>query len=60
MNRAMHTFNTFLHDQSGQDLVEFAMAAAVLGAMAVVALRDTSSDAGRAFNAAASSIASRF
>ncbi len=60
MNRSKHALNALLHDESGEDLIEYAMAAAFVGAIAVVALRGTSSAGGGAFNTAANSLASRF
>ncbi len=60
MNRVKHTLHTLLRDESGEDLIEYAVAAAFAGAVAVVALRGTSSDTGSAFNMAANSLASRF
>ena len=60
MNRVKHTLHSILQDESGEDLVEFAVAAAFAGAIAVVALRGTSSNSGSAFNIAADSLVSRF
>jgi pilus assembly protein Flp/PilA len=36
-----------VHDESGEDLIEYAMAAGLVGAGAVVALRSASSNVGR-------------
>ncbi len=60
MKRIERTLHNLLQDESGQDLIEYAMAAGLVGAGAVVALRGTSSDIGSAFSNAANSIASRF
>lgn len=40
MNRSEFTLMNFLSDETGYDLVEFALAAALAGSVAVVALRD--------------------
>ena len=40
MNRSDFTLKNFLSDEAGYDLVEFALAAALAGSVAVVALRD--------------------
>ena len=60
MNHVKRTLHTLLHDESGQDLIEYALAAGLVGAGAVVALKGTSTDVGSAFNTAASTLASRF
>ena len=40
MNELDFSLNNFLADEAGYDLVEFALAAALAGSVAVVALRD--------------------
>ena len=40
MNRFDFSLKNFLADETGYDLVEFALAAALAGSVAVVALRD--------------------
>ena len=40
MNRFDFSLKNFLADEAGYDLVEFALAAALAGSVAVVALRD--------------------
>ena len=40
MNRSEFSLKDFLADEAGYDLVEFALAAALGGSFAVVALRD--------------------
>jgi len=46
MNRSDFTLKNFLTDETGYDLVEFALAAALAGSVAVVALRDKWGDVG--------------
>ncbi len=60
MNRVKHTLNALLYDESGQDLIEYAVAAGFAGAVAVLALQGASNDASSAFNSAADSLVSRF
>ena len=51
MNRFDFSLKNFLSDEAGYDLVEFALAAALAGSVAVVALRDKWSDVGSFLNA---------
>jgi len=50
----------FMQDESGEDLIEYAMAAGLVGTGAVVALKGSSGNVGAAFTSAASSIVRLF
>ena len=56
MNDLRKAAHRFLHDETGYDLVEFAMAFALAGSVAVMALRSSSPEFARAL----SSITSHF
>jgi pilus assembly protein Flp/PilA len=42
--------NTLIHDESGQDLIEYALVAALVGLGAVVAMKSLGTSIGSAFN----------
>lgn len=56
MNRTIGTIKTFLTDESGQDLIEYALVAGLLALAAVVAMRGLSNTIGNAFNAVGSTL----
>jgi|HubBroStandDraft_6_1064221.scaffolds.fasta_scaffold1564233_1 Flp pilus assembly pilin Flp len=51
MNSSEFTLKSFLADEAGYDLVEFALAAALASSVAVVALRDKGGDVSNFFTA---------
>ncbi len=51
-------WNSFLSDQSGQDLIEYALVAAVLGLAAVAAMSTLASNINNAFSAVGSKLSS--
>ena len=51
-------WNSFLSDQSGQDLIEYALVAAVLGLAAVAAMGTLASNINNAFSAVGSKLSS--
>ena len=48
----------FLADESGQDLIEYALVAALVGLGAVAAMRSLSSNVGKTFNSIGTSLTS--
>lgn len=49
MGRSMRFFNSLLQDESGQDLIEYALVAGLIGLGAVVAMTTLSTTIGNAF-----------
>ncbi len=49
MDNTMRFFNTLLQDESGQDLIEYALVAGLIGLGAVVAMTTLSTSIGNAF-----------
>ncbi len=50
MKRIKQAFVTFMKDESGQDLIEYALVAGLIGLGAVVAMTGLSGKIGNAFN----------
>jgi pilus assembly protein Flp/PilA len=50
MKRIKQAFVTFMKDESGQDLIEYALVAGLIGLGAVVAMTGLSGKIGSAFN----------
>ena len=51
MNNFKHVFAAFMKDESGQDLIEYALVAGLIGLGAVVAMSGLATKIGTAFNA---------
>lgn len=51
MKRIKQAFVAFMKDESGQDLIEYALVAGLIGLGAVVAMTSLSGKIGNAFNA---------
>jgi pilus assembly protein Flp/PilA len=49
-------FKSLLHDESGQDLIEYALVAALLGLGAIVSMKTLSSKISNAFGAIGNSL----
>jgi pilus assembly protein Flp/PilA len=58
MNRIKHAFIAFLKDESGQDLIEYALVAGLIGLGAVVAMTGLSGKIGTAFNTVGNNLTS--
>ena len=56
MNNIKHGFAAFMKDESGQDLIEYALVAGLIGLGAVVAMTGLSGKIGNAFNSVGSSL----
>jgi pilus assembly protein Flp/PilA len=56
MNKFNHAVATFIRDESGQDLIEYALVAGLIGIGAVVAMSTLSNKIGTAFNSVGNSI----
>jgi len=50
MKSIKHVFAAFVNDESGQDLIEYALVAGLIGLGAVVAMSGLSTKIGTAFN----------
>jgi len=48
MNKVMHVFSSLLHEESGQDLIEYALVAAIIALGAVAAMTTLASSIGTA------------
>jgi pilus assembly protein Flp/PilA len=58
MKNLKHMFIAFLNDESGQDLIEYALVAGLIGLGAVVAMSGLATKIGTAFNAVGSQLTS--
>ena len=50
MKNLKHIFSTLVHDESGQDLIEYALVAALIGLGAVASMQAFANKVGNAFN----------
>lgn len=50
MKNIKHVFSAFIKDESGQDLIEYALVAGLIGLGAVVAMSGLATKIGTAFN----------
>jgi pilus assembly protein Flp/PilA len=57
MKKYNHVFAAFMKDESGQDLIEYALVAGLIGLGAVVAMTSLSGKIGTAFNTVGNSLA---
>jgi pilus assembly protein Flp/PilA len=57
MNRIKQAFVAFMKDESGQDLIEYALVAGLIGLGAVVAMTGLSGKIGNAFNTVGNNLA---
>jgi pilus assembly protein Flp/PilA len=57
MKNYKHVFAAFLKDESGQDLIEYALVAGLIGLGAVVAMTSLSGKIGNAFNSVGNTLA---
>jgi len=58
MTDFVHSLSRFLHDESGQDLVEYALLAALVGLSAITALKGVSTHIGTSFSSVSSTLTS--
>ena len=58
MKRIKHALIAFMQDESGQDLIEYALVAGLIGLGAVAAMTGLSGKIGSAFNSVGNSLAS--
>jgi pilus assembly protein Flp/PilA len=58
MKVSMDLFKSFLQDQSGQDLIEYALVAGLIGLGAVAAMTGLATKVGTAFNSVGSQLTS--
>jgi pilus assembly protein Flp/PilA len=58
MKKATMLFNNLLQDESGQDLIEYALVAGLVGLAAVSAMSGLSTKISQAFNSVGSSLTS--
>jgi pilus assembly protein Flp/PilA len=56
MKNIKHAFASFIQDESGQDLIEYALVAGLIGLGAVVAMTGLSGKIGNAFNTVGTSL----
>ena len=56
MNKLQHIFSTFVKDESGQDLIEYALVAALLGLGAIASMKTLANDIGNGFNTIANNL----
>jgi pilus assembly protein Flp/PilA len=56
MKNIKQVFSSFMKDESGQDLIEYALVAGLIGLGAVVAMTGLSGKIGNAFNSVGSSL----
>ena len=57
ISKFKHMFVAFMQDESGQDLIEYALVAGLIGLGAVVAMTSLSGKIGNAFDAVGNSLA---
>lgn len=58
MNKSITLFSNLLQDESGQDLIEYALVAGLIGLGAVVAMTGLATKVGTAFNNVGSQLTS--
>jgi pilus assembly protein Flp/PilA len=58
MNRIKRAFVAFIEDESGQDLIEYALVAGLIGLGAVVAMTGLAGKIGTAFNTVGNNLTS--
>jgi len=58
MKKIKQAILTFMHDESGQDLIEYALVAGLIGLGAVAAMSGLSGKIGNAFNTVGNSLTS--
>ena len=58
MKNFQNLFSAFMNDESGQDLIEYALVAGLIGLGAVVAMSGLATKIGTAFNSVGSSLTS--
>ena len=58
MNMKIQTLSNLLRDESGQDLIEYALVAAIIGLAAVAAMSTLASNISNAFSAVGSKLSS--
>jgi pilus assembly protein Flp/PilA len=58
MKKIKHAFAAFMKDESGQDLIEYALVAALIGLGAVTAMTGLSGKIGNAFNTVGNNLTS--
>ena len=56
IKKMKHMFITFINDESGQDLIEYALVAGLIGLGAVVAMTSLSGKIGNAFDSVGNSL----
>ncbi len=56
MNKFKHTVSRLMHEESGQDLIEYALVAALVGLGAVTAMKGLSNTITNAFNTIGNSL----
>ena len=56
MHKLKLTFTNFVKEESGQDLIEYALVAALIGLGAVAAMKGLNNAIGNAFNSISSSL----
>ena len=56
MKNLKHVFVAFMNDESGQDLIEYALVAGLIGLGAVVAMSGLATKIGTAFNTVGNSL----
>jgi pilus assembly protein Flp/PilA len=56
INNIKHLFSAFMNDESGQDLIEYALVAGLIGLGAVVAMSGLATKIGTAFNTIGNSV----
>jgi pilus assembly protein Flp/PilA len=57
MSNAVKVFRKLIVDESGQDLIEYALVAGLIGLGAVVAMSSLATNIGNAFNSVSSTLA---
>jgi pilus assembly protein Flp/PilA len=58
MKNMTHMLSAFLNDESGQDLIEYALVAALVGLGAVAAMKGLSNAVGNSFNGVGNALTS--
>jgi pilus assembly protein Flp/PilA len=56
INKITQLFVAFIRDESGQDLIEYALVAGLIGLAAVAAMSGLAADIGSAFNSVGNSL----
>lgn len=58
MNKLKQIFSNLMSDESGQDLIEYALVAALIGLGAVASMKSLANTIGNAFNSIGTSLSS--